>query len=105
MKKFAVIELGNLIFINLSPNPIPFETQFTKEFQTELEKISNHFGSLSIHSNIQAGYNWKLNYENVLDFNHVPYIHPKTFQPLLKDGIFILQIQQALQFLKVLMML
>jgi phenylpropionate dioxygenase-like ring-hydroxylating dioxygenase large terminal subunit len=88
LKKFFVREVGNLIFINLSANPIPFETQFNKEFQTELEIISNHFGSLSIHSNIQAGYNWKLNYENVLDFNHVPYIHSKTFQPLLNEVIY-----------------
>ncbi|MDF5810287.1 hypothetical protein P4123_30745 [Pseudomonas aeruginosa] len=28
-------------------------------------------------------YNFKLNMENVKDYNHVPFVHPKTFLPVM----------------------
>lgn len=86
LRRFAVKEVGNLVFINLDPNPIPFESQFTLELQEKLRDISSHFGTQAVHADLPTRYNWKLNYENVLDYNHVPYIHPKTFQPLLLDS-------------------
>lgn len=87
LRRYAVKEVGNLVFINLNSDPIPFDSQFSHELQGKLREISSHFGAQAIHADLLANYNWKLNYENVLDYNHVPYIHPKTFQPLLRDGI------------------
>lgn len=87
LRRYAVRLLGNLIFINLNEDPLPFDEQFTLELQQDLCDISSHFGAQAIHANLPARYNWKLNYENVLDYNHVPYIHPKSFQPLLRQGL------------------
>lgn len=86
LRRYSVREIGNLVFINLDENPIPFDSQFSPALQEKLRAISGHFGAQSVHANLAAHYNWKLNYENVLDYNHVPYIHPKSFQPLLLDS-------------------
>jgi phenylpropionate dioxygenase-like ring-hydroxylating dioxygenase large terminal subunit len=87
LKRFAVESIGNLIFVNLSENPIPIEQQFAPALIAQLKDISGHFGSLSVHANIPTKYNWKLNFENVLDTHHVPFVHPKSFQPLLRGSI------------------
>ncbi len=87
LKRYAVREVGNLVFVNLDADPLPFDEQFSPELQRTLADITSHFGSQAVHADLPARYNWKLNYENVLDYNHVPYIHPKTFQPLLREGI------------------
>ena len=87
LRRYAVYEVGNLVFINLDDDPLPFDEQFAPELQQKLRDISSHFGAQAIHANLPGRYNWKLNYENVLDYNHVPYIHPKSFQPLLRQGI------------------
>jgi phenylpropionate dioxygenase-like ring-hydroxylating dioxygenase large terminal subunit len=86
LRRFAVEKIGGLVFINLAENPLPIEEQFSQEFRTEVEKISRHFGALSIHANLDCAYNWKINHENVLDFNHIPYVHPKTFVPIIGDS-------------------
>lgn len=87
LKRFHVKEVGNFVFVNLDTHPIPFESQFDQSLQEKIVEISSFFSAQSIHANLPARYNWKLNYENVLDYNHVPYIHPKTFQPLLMEGL------------------
>lgn len=84
LRRYAVREVGNLVFVNLDEDPLPFDAQFAPELQQKLRDISGHFGAQAIHADLPVRYNWKLNYENVLDYNHVPYIHPKTFQPLLR---------------------
>ena len=85
LKKFAVSVVGNLVFVNLDANPIALTEQFSSELLDELKEISEHFGQLAVHANIDTAYNWKLNFENVLDHNHIPYVHPKTFQPLVRS--------------------
>lgn len=84
LREFAVEVIGNLVFVNVDEQPIPIEQQFTKEFQTQLASISSHFSTQAIHTRIPACYNWKLNFENVLDSNHVAYVHPRTFRPFIK---------------------
>lgn len=87
LREFALEVIGNLVFINVDPCPMPIEQQFTAEFRAALENISGHFSSQAIHARIPVSYNWKLNFENVLDSNHVPYVHPRTFQPLIKAQV------------------
>lgn len=84
--EFAVQCIGNLVFVNLDPNPLPIEAQFSDALRQQLEQISGHFGSQAIHTAIPAAYNWKLNFENVLDYNHVPFVHPQSFRPLMQKG-------------------
>jgi phenylpropionate dioxygenase-like ring-hydroxylating dioxygenase large terminal subunit len=87
LKKYAVAVVGNLVFVNLADDPIPLEEQFTPVLLAALREATEHFGAQAIHANLPVRYNWKLNFENVLDHNHVPYIHPKSFQPLLRKGV------------------
>lgn len=86
LRRYAVAVIGNLVFVNLADLPMPLDDQFTPGFQAALADISSFFGAQAMHVDIPVRYNWKLNYENVLDGNHIPYIHPKTFQPLLREG-------------------
>lgn len=87
LREFAVEVIGNLIFVNLDPEPLPIATQFSDELRIQLAEASGHIGSQAIHAHIPGCYNWKLNFENVLDSNHVPYVHPKSFQPLIKTSL------------------
>jgi len=82
LNEFAVAKIGQLVFVNLDPNPIDIRQQFKPELINEIEKITAHFGSVAVHLNIPCRYNWKLNFENVLDPNHIAYVHTKSFQPL-----------------------
>lgn len=84
--EFAVQSIGNLVFVNLDAQPLPIEEQFSDELRQQLAQISGHFGSQAIHTAIPSAYNWKLNFENVLDYNHVPFVHPQTFRPLMQKG-------------------
>lgn len=88
LDEFPIRCIGNFVFINLDKNPIPIENQFSNELINSLKEISNHFGSQAIHTSIPSKYNWKLNFENVLDYNHVPFVHPRSFRPLMqKDAV------------------
>ncbi|MDM0115256.1 aromatic ring-hydroxylating dioxygenase subunit alpha [Variovorax sp. J22R133] len=86
LRRYAVAVIGNLVFINFDVSPMSVDDQFTRGFQAALAEASSHFASQAVHVNIPVRYNWKFNYENVLDGNHVPYVHPKSFQPLLREG-------------------
>jgi phenylpropionate dioxygenase-like ring-hydroxylating dioxygenase large terminal subunit len=81
---YAVQVVGNLVFVNLDPDPLPLEQQFAPELIARLQDTSSHFGEVSVHVDIPTQYNWKLNFENVLDSQHVAYVHPKSFQPLIR---------------------
>jgi phenylpropionate dioxygenase-like ring-hydroxylating dioxygenase large terminal subunit len=83
LREFSVACIGKLVFVNLDPCPIDIHEQFSSNLISKLEEISGHFGDTAAHLNMPTKYNWKLNFENVLDSNHVPYVHPKSFQPLM----------------------
>ncbi len=83
LRRYALAEIGNLLFVNLSDRPDPIERQFRADFLKQLAEITFHFDDDAIHTRIDARYNWKLNFENVLDFNHVRYLHPRTFLPFM----------------------
>jgi phenylpropionate dioxygenase-like ring-hydroxylating dioxygenase large terminal subunit len=86
LREYAVETVGELVFVNLDKNPIPISEQFAPELIERLKDISGHFSEVSVHTEIPVRYNWKLNFENVLDHQHVPYVHPKTFLPLMRSA-------------------
>jgi phenylpropionate dioxygenase-like ring-hydroxylating dioxygenase large terminal subunit len=86
LRRFAVRSVGNLVFVNLAARPLPIEEQFHAEFLESLGEASALFDDEIIHTSFPAAWNWKLNFENVLDPNHIQFIHSKTFYPLLGDG-------------------
>lgn len=83
LQRYAVAEVGNFVFVNLDPNPLPIEKQFSAEILDYVRDMSNCMAEQAAHINIDVRFNWKLQYENVMDYNHVPYVHPKTFAPLM----------------------
>ena len=87
LRKFHVQEIGQLLFVNVSADPIPLETQFSEAMLTQLRDVSSHLDSKIIYSCHRVNYNWKLNMENVKDYNHVPFIHPKTFAPVMTTPV------------------
>ncbi len=87
LRKLALEEVGGLLFVNLAEQPLPLETQFTAPFLQQLREASSHLDTQVIHSRHRVHYNWKLNMENVKDYNHVPFVHPKTFLPALTTQV------------------
>lgn len=85
LRKLHLKEAGQMLFINLSEEPIAFEEQFSDDFRQQLERVSAHLDSQIIYSCHRVRYNWKLNMENVKDVNHVPFVHPKTLLPVIEQ--------------------
>lgn len=83
LQSFAITCIGKFIFINLSPAPLTIHQQFSTEVIDYLNKISKYFSTSYSHTHFHCNYNWKLNFENILDWNHIQFIHKNTFSPLL----------------------
>lgn len=86
LQPIAVREVGGLVFVNLSGDPMPLEAQFDSEFLANLSQISSSVGDDALFAKFYARYNWKLNFENVVDWNHVSFIHSGSFAPLMANG-------------------
>lgn len=84
LKRLALTTIGNLVFVCLDPDPPAIEEQFGPDVMERMAAMSSAFGAEIAFARIPARYNWKLNFENILDANHVPHVHPRSFQPLLK---------------------
>lgn len=81
LHKLHVEEVGQLLFVNFAAEPLRLSEQFEPAFIEQLREVSSHLDSQIIYSCHRVRYNWKLNMENVKDYNHVPFVHPKTFLP------------------------
>lgn len=78
LRQFALRIVGNLLFVNLDPQPMPLEDQFSPEFIATLESSSNAYDTEVMVTTWRGNYNWKLAYENLRDGNHPRFVHPKT---------------------------
>lgn len=78
LRQFALRIVGNLLFVNLDPQPMPLEDQFSPEFIATLESSSNAYDTEVMVTMWRGNYNWKLAYENLRDGNHPRFVHPKT---------------------------
>lgn len=76
--------VGNFIFINLSDDPLPIEQQYSEDLLTVLREISDYFEGELSYTHFSCNYNWKLNFENILDWNHFQFVHKQTLAPLLE---------------------
>jgi len=79
LHKIHVELVGQLIFVNLTETPIPISSQFDEALLQQLREVSGYLDSQIIYSKFPARYNWKLNMENVKDWNHIQFVHPKSF--------------------------
>ncbi|RXR02657.1 aromatic ring-hydroxylating oxygenase subunit alpha [Pseudoxanthomonas composti] len=92
LREFSLRAIGNVLFINLDPDPLPIEEQFPAAFMTLLESSSQAYDTEVMTTTWHGRYNWKLAYENLRDANHPRFVHPKT---LAKSVDFIPQVDQA----------
>lgn len=84
LREFALRSVGNLLFINLDPDPFPLEEQFSPEFLASLASSSSSYDSEVMITTWHSHFNWKLPYENLRDTNHVAYVHPRSLAPLVR---------------------
>jgi choline monooxygenase len=87
LHKLHLEEVGQLLFVNFSVEPIPLREQFSDDYLEQLREASSCLDTQVIYSCHRVRYNWKLNMENVKDYNHVPFVHPKTFLPVMTAPI------------------
>lgn len=93
LREFALRPLGNLLFINLDPHPLPIEEQFDASFIELLESSSNAYDTEVMTTTFRTKLNWKLGYENLRDANHVGYVHATTlarsvsFVPVVNEAL------------------
>ncbi|MBD4203921.1 Rieske 2Fe-2S domain-containing protein [Xanthomonas citri pv. citri] len=101
LREFALHEVGNLVFVNLDPDPMPIQDQFSPDFIALLESSSNAYDTEVMVTTWHGRYNWKLAYENLRDANHPRFVHPKT---LAKNVSFVPQVdeEQAKESMKAL---
>lgn len=78
LRRFALRVVGNLLFVNLDPQPLALEEQFSPEFIASLESSSEVYDSEVMVTTWHGKYNWKLAYENLRDANHPRFVHPKS---------------------------
>ena len=83
LQTFPLEVVGNFVFINLASDPIPITEQFSDDLLALLREVSPHFAPEVSYTTFTGEYNWKLNFENVLDWNHAPFVHRQTLAPLL----------------------
>lgn len=94
LRRFALHAVGNVLFINLDTDPLPFEEQFTPAFIDLLESSSNTYDTEVMVTTWHGKFNWKLAYENLRDANHPRFVHPKSlaktvkFTPTVDEALF-----------------
>ena len=78
LREFALRQVGGLLFVNLDPDPMPIEEQFSPEFLASMQDSSNAYDTEVMVTTWHCKFNWKLIYENLRDPNHVRYLHAKS---------------------------
>lgn len=75
----STLEIGAFIFINFGTAPRSFESQYGTDVSEILKKISDTLENKYSYTHFNCKYNWKLNFENVIDGNHISFVHPSSF--------------------------
>lgn len=78
LRRFALHAVGNLLFVNLAPAPLPIEDQFGADMLASLAEASGSWDSEVIMTTYDGSFNWKLAYENLRDGHHPRYLHART---------------------------
>lgn len=79
----ALRVVGGLVFVNLDRDPMPLEDQFQASFLERVAAVTGVVGDDALFARFEGRYNWKLNFENVVDWNHVPFVHASSFASLM----------------------
>jgi phenylpropionate dioxygenase-like ring-hydroxylating dioxygenase large terminal subunit len=84
LRRFALEEVGSLVFINLSALPLPIGDQFSVELLESLRGVSMAFDGEVLQATFQTKMNWKLVYENLRDSHHPRYVHAQSLYQRVK---------------------
>jgi len=79
----AVEVVGGLVFVNVDPSPMPIDEQFHRAFLDRLATVTSTMDDEALLARFEGRFNWKLIHENILDFNHIAFIHAGSFARLL----------------------
>jgi phenylpropionate dioxygenase-like ring-hydroxylating dioxygenase large terminal subunit len=79
LTEFAVREVGDLMFVNLAPDPLPIERQFSSALLEVLSSCSAKMDTQYVYTRYECAFNWKLGIENIKDPLHVEVLHRDTF--------------------------
>ncbi len=78
LRRFALACIGNLVFVNLSEDPLPIDAQFDPRMLASMESVSSCFDGEVIFTTYDGRFNWKLAYENLRDAHHPRYLHGRS---------------------------
>lgn len=78
LRRFKLAIIGNLVFVNMSENPLPIEDQFSSDVIASLRGCSEAFDSEVMLTTFEMHCNWKLAYENLRDAHHPRYLHAQS---------------------------
>lgn len=78
LRRYALECVGNLVFVNLSENPLPIKNQFGSALLKSLTASSEAFDGEVLMTTYNGRFNWKLAYENLRDGHHPRYLHSRT---------------------------
>jgi phenylpropionate dioxygenase-like ring-hydroxylating dioxygenase large terminal subunit len=78
LRAFKVFEFGQLVFINIHPQPLDFFEQFDGTAVQSLKQASELFDDEVLVSRFECKFNWKLAYENLRDSLHPQFLHGRT---------------------------
>ncbi|MCX7277546.1 MAG: Rieske 2Fe-2S domain-containing protein [Burkholderiales bacterium] len=84
LRRFALEEVGGLVFINLSDAPLPLTDQFSPDLLDSLRGVSLAFDGEVLQATFQTKMNWKLVYENLRDSHHPRYVHAQSLYQKVK---------------------
>ncbi len=77
-------KFGQLVFVNVSPEPIAFEQQFSLADLESLRAASMLFDDEVLVTRFETRFNWKLAYENLRDALHPRFVHTSTLYKQVK---------------------
>lgn len=78
LRRFKIYEFGQLIFVNISADPIDFWEQFNSQEVQSLKEASDIFDDEVLVTCFKTKFNWKLAYENLRDSLHPQFLHART---------------------------
>lgn len=82
LRRFALVEVGQFLFVNFSDSPVAIEEQFTPEVLADLRGMSEYFDSDIAEYTVTSKFNWKLPGENLRDPLHPQFVHPRSLYPV-----------------------
>jgi phenylpropionate dioxygenase-like ring-hydroxylating dioxygenase large terminal subunit len=78
LRRFALECVGNLVFVNVSPEPMPIKQQLGAATIATLTQSSLAYDCEVVTTTYETRFNWKLIYENLRDAHHPLFLHPHT---------------------------